>query len=184
MNKFNVVKCIDMKESDYNGPCVIMACASDPTFLLFFPINKENAKMINYVLDENSKYDINTNILGIYKTMLDSWESADRFLSGILMDAVWDAEMKDDILSIRLAISDQSGEIDSMVHVNFLHGILLAAMDNVGIIISDRLLSKMVPDSEEDSKDKGHKKKTPRFPEDKKIMDIAKKIMSGKIKDK
>jgi len=184
MNKFNVVKCIDMKESDYDGPCVIMACASDPDFLLFFPINKENSKMINYVLDKNSKYDINTNILGIYKTMVDSWSASDRFLSGILMDATWDAEMKEDILSIRLAISDRSGEIDSIVHVNFIHGILLGSMEDVGIIVSDRLLSKMMPDSEKDSKDKSKRKSPPHFPEDKKIVDIAKKIMSGKIKDK
>ena len=183
MNKFNVVKCIDMKESDYDGPCVILACASDPTFLLFFPINKENSKMINYVLDKNSKYDINTNILGIYKTMVDSWKSADRFLSGIIMDTIWDDDVEEDILSIRLALADQNREIDSIVHVNFLHAILLAAMEDVGIIVSDKLLSKMMPDDENNEKDKSKKKSPTHFPEDKKIVDIAKKIMSGKIKD-
>jgi len=183
MNKFSVLKCIEMKESDYDGPCVILACVSDPSFLLFFPLNKDSSKMINYVLDKNSKYDINTSVLGIYKTMVDSWRASDRFLSGILMDAVWNAELNEDVLSIRLAISDKSGEIESMVHVNFVHGVLLAAMEDVGVIVSDRLLSKMMPDSENNSKET-RKKNTPHFPEDKKIVDIAKKIMSGKIKDK
>jgi len=185
MNKFEVVKCIDMKESDYDGPCVILGCKSDPSMLLFFPVNKDSSKMINYVLDEDNEYDINTNVLGIYKTMIDSWNASDRFLSGIIMDNIWDEEIKDDILSIRLAISDQSGEIDSMVHVNFLHAILLSAMQDVGIIISDRLLSKMVPDNDEDEdeEEKPKKKKIPHFPEDKKIVDIAKKIMSGKTKE-
>lgn len=185
MNKFEVVKCIDMKESDYDGPCIILGCVSNPEVLLFFPINKDNSKMINYVLDKNSEYDINTNILGIYRTMIESWSAADRFLSGIIMDAVWDDEVEEDILSIRLAISDHNGEIDGMVHVNFLHAMLLSAMEDVGIIISDKLLSKMIPEDDEDDDDdnKTKKKKPPSFPEDKKIVDIAKKIMSGKTKD-
>ena len=179
MNKFEVIKCIEVQENDYDGPCVIMACCSDPSFMLFFPINKENAKIINYVLKENSKYDINTNILGIYKTMIDSWKSSDRFLSGIIMDTIYNSEAKDEILMIRLALSDQDGNIDSLVHVNFLHAMLLAAMEGVDVIVSDKLLEKMVPNDEEDK----HSKLTPHFPEDKKIVDIAKKIMGGKIKD-
>jgi len=179
MNKFEVIKCIEVNEGDYDGPCVIMACCSDPSFMLFFPINKENAKIINYVLKENSKYDINTNILGIYKTMIDSWKSSDRFLSGIIMDTIYNSEAKDEILMIRLALSDQDGNIDSLVHVNFLHAMLLAAMEGVDVIVSDKLLEKMVPNDEEDK----HSKPTPHFPEDKKIVDIAKKIMGGKIKD-
>ena len=182
MNKFEVIKCIDVNENDYDGPCVIMACSSDPSFMLFFPVTKENAKIINYVLKDNSKYDINTNILGIYKTMVNSWKAGDRFLSGIIMDTFYNEEAKEEVLLIRLALSDQDGNLDSLVHVNFLHAILLAAMEGVDIIVSDKLLAKMIPDDENSENDYRSKTNT-HFPEDKKIVDIAKKIMGGKIKD-
>lgn len=181
MNKFKVIKCIDVNEGDYDGPCVIMACVSDTSFMLFFPINKENAKIINYVLKKNSKYDINTNILGIYKTMIDSWEADDKFLAGIIMDAIYNDELKDEVLMIRLALSDKDGNLNSLVHVNFLHAILLAAMEEVDIIVSEKLISKMVPENENEER-RAHNFDA-HFPEDKKIVDIAKKIMGGKIKD-
>ena len=183
MNRFIISKCIEINENDYDGPSVIMSCVSDPSFMLFFPVSKENAKIINYVLKENSKYDINTNILGIYKTMIDSWRSSDRYLAGIIMDTVYSNEAKDEILMIRLALSDQNGEIDSLVHVNFLHAILLSAMEDVTIIISEKLLDKMVPDEDREECHKDIHKPSHNFPEDKKIVDIAKKIMNGKIKD-
>lgn len=183
MNKFEIVKCIDVNENDYDGPCIIMACISDPEFMLFFPINKENAKIINFVLKDNSKYDINTNIIGIYKIMVDSWTSSDRFLSGIIMDAVYNEEAKDEVLMIRLALSDvKSGDIDSLVYVNFLHAMLLSAMERANIIVSDKLLEKMMPDDERNEENRRNIP-APHFPEDKKIVDIAKKIMGGKIKD-
>ena len=180
MNKFEVIKCIDVNEGDYDGTCVVMACSTDPSFMLFFPISKDSSKMINFVLKENSKYDINTNILGIYKTMIDSWSAGDRFLSGIIMDTTYNEELKDEVLMIRLCLSDSDGEIDSMVHVNFLHAIMLAAMEGVNIIVSDKLIAKMVPEDENEDK-RSHNPHS--FPEDKKIVDIAKKIMGGKIKD-
>jgi hypothetical protein len=182
MNKFEVTKCVEIDEPGYKGHCVILSCASDPSFLLFFPIGKENVKTINFVLADSSKYDINTNVLGIYKTMIDSWRASDRYLSGIIMDTIYNDEMKEEILMIRLALSDSDGDIESLVHVNFLHAILLAAMEGTYIIVGDSLLSKMVADMEQ-PEEEIVKKKTPHFPEDKKIVDIAKKIMGGKIKD-
>lgn len=179
MNKFEIVKCIDVNEADYDGTCIILASVSDPSFMLFFPISKENAKTINYVLKDNSKYDINTNVLGIYKTMVDSWASSDRFLSGIIMDSFYNDEVKEDVLTIRLALSNQDGTLDSLVYVNFLHAMLLAAMEQVDVIVSDKLLSKMVPENENQEP----KRSSAHFPEDKKIVDIARKIMGGKIKD-
>jgi hypothetical protein len=155
--------------------------------MLFFPITKENAKIINYVLEEDSKFDANTNVLGIYKTMVDSWQASDRYLSGIIMDTIFSDEVKDDVLMIRLALSDLNGDLDSLVACNFLHAILLAAMESAEIIVSDKLIMKMLPDPDEEmkgiSKSKKNKKDPNHFPEDKKIMNIAKKIMTGKIKD-
>jgi len=182
MNKFTVVKCLDVKENGYNGTCVVLSCISNPSFLLFFPVSKENAKIINFVLKDKANYDINTNIIGIYRTMIDSWEAGDRFLSGIIMDTVFSADAKDDVIMIQFALADQDGIMDSLVYVNFLHAVLLSCLEKIDIIVSDKLLSKMMPDYEnEERESKSH---THDFPEDKKIVDIAKKIMSGKIKDK
>ena len=180
MNKFGIFQCVDVKENGYSGFCVILACITDPTFMLFFPISKENSKTLNYVLDADNKVDANTATLGIYKTMIDSWTAGDRYLSGIIFDATNSKDAKDEVITIKLAISDSNGHLDGIVPCNFLHAILLAAMEGVEIIVTDKLLSKMLPDEENDTppvKDTHH------FPEDKKIMSIAKKIMSGKIKD-
>ena len=185
MNKFIILSCIDVKENDYDGPCIVLGCISDPSFMLFFPISEENAKVITYVLEGNDDYDINTNILGIYRTMVNSWQASDRYLSGIIMDAVYDKNVKDELLSIRLALSNQeNGDLDSLVPVNFLHAVLLAAMERVEIIVSEKLLEQMMPSSEKKERDerRGKNNKSEHFPEDKALVDIAKKIMSGKVK--
>jgi len=183
MNKFIILKCIQAKEKDYQGTCVILGCVSDPEFMLFFPIDEGSAKTINYVLNDKSEYDINTSVLGVYKTMIDSWNSSDRYLAGIIMDAIPDeAGSKDEVLSLKLVLTDQNG-LDCLVPVNFMHGVLLAAMEGVCILISDKILEKMAP-NEEAKEQYSKKKDSAHFPEDKKIMAIAKKILSGKIKDK
>lgn len=214
MNRFNIFSCIEVSEDDYEGPCVVMACVTDPAFMLFFPVSDENAKVISYVMDGNSDYDINTNILGLYKTMINSWKSSDRYLSGIIMDSNYDSELDEPILMIRLALAGHDGYIDSLVRVNFLHAILIAAMENVSIIVSDDLINQMLPpdfpddiadnifeegefEEEEDQfgyprrERSSHNSKSTRdksdnyiSPEDPNIVDIARKIMSGKIKDK
>lgn len=181
MNKFFVAECIDVKEDDYKGPAVILACCSDPSLVLVFPIDEQGAATINFVLDEKNKYDIDTSVIGIYKTMVDSWKASDRYLAGVILDVIYDKKSKEDVLIIRLALSDSDGDLDSLVHVNFLHGVFLAAMERTQIVICDKLLAKMIPDFDDENV---IEKETPHFPEDKKIVDIAKKIMSGKIKDK
>ncbi len=182
MSKFRVTKCTDVKQNGYSGTCIIMSCLSNPEFFLFFPVAKDSAKVINYVLQEKTNYDINTNVIGIYRTMIDSWEAGDRYLSGIIMDSVYDEEQKDDIIKIQLALVDQDGQLDSLVYVNFLHAVLLSCLEKIDIIVSEKLLDKMMPEDDEDGEKKGHS--TQKFPEDKKIVDLAKKIMSGKIKNK
>jgi len=182
MNKFGIFDCADLKEKDYQGFCVVLACISDPNLMLFFPIPKEHAKTLKSILESDGPPDFNNVNLGVYKTMIDSWTASDRFLSGILFDVVWSEEAKDEVIQIKLAISDITGHLDGIVPCNFLHAILLAAMDGTEIIISDKLLSKMLPNDEECPMHKEQNQKHS-FPEDKKIMSIAKKIMTGKIKD-
>lgn len=189
MNRFKVYSCVEFKEDGYEGPVVILSCASDPSFMLFFPILSEQGHVINHVLkaeEEDDEYNVNSNVLGIYKTMLDSWRASDRYLSGIIMDVVYDNEVKEDVLSIQLALSANDGSLDSLVQVSFLHSILLAAMDEVEIIVSDKFLSEMMPAESMTNKYPDFQESLgPRgFKEDQETMNIARKIMSGKIKNK
>jgi len=89
-------------------------------------------------------------------------------------------------LLVRLVISDNNGELDSLANVNFFNAVILASMEGLDIVICDNLLDKMIPDDDENDDEEEivkQKRKQPHFPEDKKIVDIAKKIMSGKTKD-
>ena len=189
MNKFIVLSCVDVEETDtkqYNGLTVVMAMLSDPSFMLFFPISKENADIINYVLDGQGTYDRNTNILGIYTTMLESWKASDRYLSGIVMDTVYDPSLQDDIMSVQLALSDREGVLDSVIKVNFVHALMLCVMERLPIIISNELLNKLLPEPLELSSDdimytshKSSKEKQSTYPSDENILNIVKDIMEA-----
>jgi len=190
MNRFTVLSCVHAKEEevpkdlDYNGEVVVLSCTSDPSFVLFFPISQENAEIITCLLNKKVTYDINTNVLGLYKTMIDSWRRGDRYLAGIIMDAIYDQDHKEDVIMIRLALADNNGELDSLVHINFVHAMLLAVMEQTDIIISDKLLMKLIPEQEELSED-GAKNPPAQsaFPEDKELLNIVKNILSPKQED-
>ena len=200
MNKFIVFSCVDLKDtessedtesSNYKGPVIILASSSDPNLMLFFPVTSENATVINCVLEENNNYDADTAVIGIYTTMLDSWQAGERFLSGIIIDTIFDYELNKEVPLIRLVLSDREGMIDSLVRVNFIHAILLAAMEKVEISVSDRLLNSMLPDDDDYDGDENNeagqnifsKESKNNFPEDGNIINIAKKIMEGKIRE-
>lgn len=182
MNKFEILNCIDVDDDDYKGTAIVLVCKSDPSFMLFFPVSKEQSKLLTYILDDDKKGDLNKNILGIYKTMVDSWEVSDRHLTGIIMDGNYDEKTKEDLMTLRLVVIDQSGDLDSLVSIDFLNAIILAAMEKLPIIVNQKLIDKMIPQEDEDIPQK-EKKDAHTFPEDKKIISIAKKIMNGKIKD-
>ena len=206
MNKFLVFPCIKQEAIEgregYSGPVVSLGNASNISFVLFFPVSEENASLINYVLEKPpSKQKINAgSVLGIYKTMIDSWSAGERFLSGILMDMEYDEEIEQEVINVRLVISDDHGSIDSVVKTNFIHAILLAAMERKEVLVSNELLSKLLPktqddemdeedmddieneENEENIKDVKEVKDVKKLPVDKEILEIAKQIMSGKIK--
>jgi len=181
---------------EYSGDVAILACANDPQLMLFFPVSEENASMLTYALDEDSEININTTSLGIYQTMIDSWRSSDKFLSGIIMDMVYDHEVKEDVMSVRLTLSTKNGLVDSVVRVNFIHGILLSVMEGMSVIVTNELLSRLIPDSmeeedyedyedREDNEDEGNESDLRKsginkhrvFPQDKNILDIVKNIL-------
>lgn len=202
MNKFLVFPCIKQEgiegREGYSGPVVSLANASNVSFVLFFPVSEENASLINYVLEKPpSKQTINAgSVLGIYKTMIDSWSAGERFLSGILMDTEYDEEIEQEVINVRLVISDEHGSVDSVVKTNFIHAILLAAMERKEVLVSNELLSKLLPKTqdeemdedededgiEEDVKEVKDVKDVKKLPVDREILEIAKRIMSGKIK--
>jgi len=193
INKFLVFPCIKQSnENGYDGTVVTLSCSSNISFALFFPISEENAKLVNYILEHKpSEYTSDLNIIGVYKTMLDSWEAGGRYLSGILLDMESDPESKEEIISIKLIICDEEGSVDSIINVNFVHAVLLAAMERKEIIVSNDLLSKIIPkdedeDEEDEDEENGSIETLPnsnkKFPVDKDILEMAKKIMSGKIK--
>lgn len=191
MNKFNVLSCSkQINKEGYNGYVVALSCLSNNGLVLFFPVSEENASLITLILEKTfQKKNININnmgnIIGVYKTMIDSWEAGNRFLSGILMDAEYDTSGELIIVS-RLIVSDENGKIDSIVKVNFIHSILLAAVKQIEILITDEILNKLLPDDEELEeleeleKDKLNEN-SEKFPVDKDIIEIAKKIL-GKNK--
>jgi hypothetical protein len=212
MNKFLVFPCIKKNEIDgYSGPLVTLANENNISFSLFFPISEENANLINYILETPpNKHSLNdVGVIGMCKTMISSWGAGERFLSGIHMDTEYDLESEQDIITIRLIISDRHGEIDSVLRVNFVHAIILAAIARRDIMVTNCLLEKLIPkdkdgmenemdedenddnendeDNDDDKPDKPDKPESPemlkrKFPVDKEILDIAKKIMTGKIK--
>jgi len=203
MNKFLVFPCLNTKgkkqaevDPTYDGPLVTLVSAEDESLVLFFPMDDKNAMVINYIL-ENEKYDKNTEVLGVYQTMLDSWNASDRFLSGVLMDATYDDAVEDDIITIRFILSsNRSGHIDTIVQSTFIHAIIVAAMEKLPIIMTSELLHKLMPglsegdeDEDEDEDDGGddHGDEDPgsnekSFPVDEDILKLAKDIMGGQIK--
>ena len=131
MNKFLVFPCMKQDNEDgYKGSVVTLACSTNISFVLFFPISEENAQLIDYVLNHKpDEYTTNLNIIGIYKTMLDSWEEGGRFLSGISMDTEYDPSNSEETILIKLIITSENGSVDSILRVNFIHAVLLAAME-------------------------------------------------------
>jgi hypothetical protein len=195
MNKFLVFPC-SVKENKEGATCnvVTLLCASSTGFAIFFPVSEENSKIINSVLEKPigklGKLETGlANIISVYKTMVDSWNSGGRFLSGIYMDTEIDANDKSEIICVRAIISNtHGGYVDNVISMNFAQAIIIAALYRFEIVISKELLSKLMPDMEEDTEEKivsnsvNEEKRDKKFPKDKQILKIAKRIMNGKIK--
>ena len=190
MNKFVIVSCVELDKGQTNngyvGPAIVLNCVADPSIVLFFPIASDKAATINYLI-KDGEYGINTDILGVYKTMIESWDSGNRFLSGIIIDCIHDEELNDEIMNVELAISDSiSGFVDSVVPVSFVNAMMLAAMQQMEVIVTTKLINKLLPEESEEETEENETpsnaskdKQTNKFPEDGKILDIVKGIMDG-----
>jgi hypothetical protein len=202
MYKFIVLPCSEATPEDdsspkYQGHVVPLGCPSDMSLVLFFPIDEKNASIVNYLLSEEKDCDFNSDVLGLYQTMLDSWTAGDRFLSGIIMESVYSEIMKENVVSVKIILSShRTGRIEGFVKVNFAYAIILAAMEKIEITIDKELIDRLMPSGEMDDDDdddderplgtklddKVDKKKNQSYPVDENILEIAKGIMSGRIK--
>lgn len=200
MNKFYVFPCARCSRDGYDGQAIQMACTTNINNVLMFPVDAENAKLIDGILNstpESLKTAEGT--VKAYRTMLNSWVSGGRFLSGIFMSVEFCQKDMEDVISTCLIISDEYGAVDSIVRVDFTTAVIIAVLDRKEIILSVELMKKLVPKFNESEKEQEKEqentettltkekppakvKKETEFPIDNDIMEIAKKIMSGKIK--
>lgn len=110
------------------------------------------------------------------------------------MDTELDSESKEEIISAKLIVSNEKGLLDSIVRVNFVNAVTLAAMERQEILVSAELLAKLSPNKDEDEENDedenyeneedymGKQDKNKKYPVDKDILEMAKKIMSGTVK--
>jgi len=191
MNRFTIFKCLENSEKEfssntkYKGPLIVLVSANEPSVQLFFPLSKENAVLLKQILLGEKKFDVNSDVIGIYKTMLDSWRSSDKFLSGIIIDILTNNKTSEHEILVRLAIDDQNGNLDGLVRANFIHAIFLAALTSSDFVVSDEFLYTVMPEmfDDDEENENNDKKDNNVFPEDKGIINIVKDIMNGKIKD-
>lgn len=198
MNRFALFPCIVQKDgaNGYDGPLASLVSQLNTNLVLFFPISEENASIVNYALnDENrKKISVNQDTIGIYKTMIESWKSGDRYISGIILDAKFDPESKEDIIDASVILIDANGDLDTVVKTNFVHAMVVVAIEDMEIYVTDSLFDKLKPPpEEEDDNDEDNENGSPRpptpeskteYPIDKNIISIAKQIMNGKVEEK
>lgn len=192
MNKFLVFPCIDRErddddDDDYKGKVVAFANATNVSFMLFFPIADQYANLINYSLNKENNPHLDMQLFSVYQTMLDSWKAADRFLSGILFDLEFDEDNGEEIIAPSLIISDAMGNVDAILKVNFVHAVMLAAMERKEVMVTNELLNKLLPMDEDEEELNGIERDEPaqdqdRLPNDKNIVDIARSIMNERVK--
>jgi len=190
MNKFLVFPCVEQNEEEgYDGPVVSLASTSNVTFMLFFPIAQEYARLINFLLKKEESTKVNLQLLSVYQTMVNSWKAGDRYLSGIVMDVNYDEESEEDVISPSLIICDSMGNVDAVLNVNFVHAVMLGAMERKELLVTNELLHKLMPTPEDEDEEEiptgmPHIEGESPFPVDKEILDIARNIMNGKKADK
>lgn len=194
MNRFQIMPCMPQSEisgSEYKGMVLPLGSETSDNCVLFFPVSEEAAEIINLILevDEDDEEDGQqpskgiASMLEVYKTMIRSWKSGDRFLTGIFVDMVYDQATQEEIVSVFVMLgSMHDGYTEAILKTTFVQSMVIAAIENIDVMISDELLYKLIPrpsfpfDQEEREAD------VKSYPVDENIINIAKKIMNGKIK--
>jgi hypothetical protein len=187
--------CVDQSQANEDGHDIspsglVLPLASEiqNNCILFFPVTDEIGSLINHLLEAEETGTQQLHMIEVYKTMVNSWRSGERFLSGIYIDKVFDVESGEDAIHVNLMLSSiNDGFIEAVIKVNFIHAIIVAVLEGVDIMISNELLAKLLPDAlgEEEGDDNDNfddQLDDSDYPVDEDILNIAKKIMGGKIK--
>jgi len=192
MNRFQVMPCIPQEEINGEGEGLVLPLASEieNNCVLFFPVSNDIGKLINYLLESEEVEEQQIHMIEVFRTMIDTWRSGERFLSGIFIDANYDENSQEDIINVNIMLSDTAdGYVQAVIKVNFIHAIVISVMEDVEIMISNELLNKLLPESFADEDYDGDNddfddeiSDSDSFPVDENIIEIAKKIMGGKIK--
>jgi hypothetical protein len=195
MNKFRVDKCIYKGEDEEDGPMdnPFVTLVSELTGMekILFPIPEEYALMINTIIKEfeenqSSRFDVNSNKLGVYMTMLQSWNKSGVFLSGFQIDftsvsAPNGGEVEViDVSMILSSIAD--GYVEAIVEISFHNAAVLASILNLPLHLSDNLISKLTSarDGEEDGENEDNKSSQDlknKYPIEKGVIRIAKDLL-------
>jgi hypothetical protein len=193
-NKFYVFPKIDIDnfeiEDDFEGSLISLVSINDLSLVLLFPINEDTMDLVNFILSEEKdveNIDYYMDKLNVYQTMIDSWKSSDRFLSGIILDLEFNTKTEEDFLNVKLIISDSSGDVDSVVDASFESAILLSSIEKKEIFVTNKLLNKLLPKNDHLNENYDDEVlndlENNEGVSDPQIVDIAKQIISGKIKD-
>ncbi len=194
MNKFTVTDCRkDLMPSSELGTVVCLSNVYDPSLKIFFPIYHDLKSFVDYILSggnvDRSISDetiiSHSNLLSLYQTMIQSWEMGEQYLSGIILDAIYDENKKDNIISAKITLSDfETGDVVVYMPIGFISAIILGALYKKEIIVTMSLLSLVLPGmnglSDEDDPDQFARPNSNKYPFDSGIMDIAQKIMENK----
>lgn len=192
ITKFDIITC--EKPETSNTYVVGFAPVEDPEIALYFPIPEEDAFLLKFMLqpDKDPKNETpNMKLLGLYKAMLDGFESSGTFLSGVVFG--FEKIENEEILSCKLCLSKvEGGLLENMMNTTFSIAVILAIMSDIEVFMTDDLISKLLPalenesenlnQSNENTKKEVNKKLPIDMPVDKNIEKIAKQIMSGQVK--
>ena len=196
MNKFNIMPCISQEEVDEEskgGFVVPLSGEVGTSCIIFFPVADKVAEVVNLLLGVE---DTDTGIdqeeiegsIDLYKTMVNSWRTGDRFVSGVHIDIVYSKEKEEDILDARLILSStDDGYVEAIIKINFAHALIVSLLEEVEVTLSGDLLNAFMPDLmggeeplealEDSLPEEGD------YPVDENIAKIAKSILNGKIKE-
>jgi len=184
MNLFELVDCINLKDDKsqypheeirktYNGPIIVLESIQFPSLFVFFPVTKKHMELIHQAMFEET----DTKELAIYNTMIDSWKGSNSYLSGIVMDLIFEPSDPEPRIITNFALADDRGDLTSLIPVTFVDSIIISILLEQNFLLTNKLLSHILPENPEN-------KNRCCLEDDKRIKNIVKGILDGKIKDK
>lgn len=152
-NKFWVGPCEERtvqitEDESYDGYMVSLISHEDENFKLLFPLRERDAQILKSISTEQMEVkpieDCDPDFIGLYFTMIESWKTSDRILSGATLDSLIDPELGVEVFLTHFFLTNREGYIESMVKSNFSQIIILSALEDSPIFVSDNLIQKLI----------------------------------------